>query len=148
MTTLKERIDTDLKNAMRARDTQTLSTLRLITAAIKQVEIDERIVVDDTRLLTILDKLAKQRKESIEQFKAASRDDLVKQEEFELGIITCYLPTPLTAAEVERYLDEAIAHVKPTAMKDMGQVMTYLKPQLQGRTDMAKVSQMIKQRLS
>lgn len=146
--TIKDRINDDLKNAMRARDKKKLDTLRLVTAAIKQVEVDERIVVDEERMLVILDKLAKQRKESIAQFQAAGRDDLVAQEEFELNIIGHYLPEPLSEAEIEVLIAKALADAEATKMSDMGKVMTLLKPQLQGRADMSKISAMIKAKLS
>ena len=144
---IKDTLNDDLKEAMRAKDKQKLGALRLITAAIKQVEVDERIVVDDARMLVILDKLAKQRHESISQFKAANRDDLVAQEQFELDIITHYLPEPLTEAEIIQLIDAALKESGANAMADMGKVMTLLKPQMQGRADMSKVSAMIKSKL-
>lgn len=145
---IKERLSSDLKDAMRAKDKKTLEALRLITAAVKQIEVDERIEVDDVRMLAILDKLAKQRHESISQFLTAARHDLVEQEEFELAIIKRYLPEPLSESEVSRLIDEAIMAVAAEKMSDMGRVMTQLKPQLQGRTDMGKVSSLIKARLT
>ncbi|OCH97125.1 glutamyl-tRNA amidotransferase [Legionella jamestowniensis] len=145
---IKDRISNDIKDAMRARDKKKLDTLRLITAAVKQVEVDERIEVDDARMLVILDKLAKQRKESIAQFKSANRNDLVEQEQFELDIINNYLPTPLSDAEIKALVDKAIAETSAEKMSDMGKVMTILKPQLQGRADMTQVSALIKARLS
>ncbi|KTD08405.1 GatB/YqeY domain-containing protein [Legionella jamestowniensis] len=145
---IKDRISNDIKDAMRARDKKKLDTLRLITAAVKQVEVDERIEVDDARMLVILDKLAKQRKESIAQFKSANRNDLVEQEQFELDIINNYLPTPLSDAEIKALVDKAIAETSAEKMSDMGKVMTLLKPQLQGRADMTQVSALIKARLS
>ncbi|HHF7345233.1 MULTISPECIES: GatB/YqeY domain-containing protein [Legionella] len=146
--TIKDRLSNDLKDAMRARDKKTLDTLRLVTAAVKQVEVDERIVVDEERMLVILDKLAKQRKESIAQFQAAGRDDLVAQEQFELDLISQYLPEPLSEADIEALIAQALADVGAEKMSDMGKVMAQLKPQLQGRADMSKVSAMIKARLS
>lgn len=146
--TIKDRLSNDLKDAMRARDKKTLDTLRLVTAAVKQVEVDERIVVDEERMLVILDKLAKQRKESIAQFQAAGRDDLVAQEQFELDLISQYLPEPLSEADIEALIAKAFADVGAEKMSDMGKVMAQLKPQLQGRADMSKVSAMIKARLS
>ncbi|KTD23157.1 GatB/YqeY domain-containing protein [Legionella londiniensis] len=146
--TIKEQISNDLKEAMRAKDKQQLETLRLINAAVKQVEVDERVEVDDVRMLAILDKLAKQRKESISQFKSAGRDDLVAQEEYELGIINRYLPVPLTNEEVKALIDNAIDTVGAKQMSDMGKVMAILKPQMQGRADMSKVSSLIKEKLS
>lgn len=146
--TIKDSISNDLKDAMRARDKQKLDTLRLITAAVKQVEVDERIVVDDERMLIILDKLAKQRKESITQFEAAGRDDLVAQEQYELGVIGHYLPEPLSDKEIEALVAQAFTESGATKMSDMGKVMAILKPQLQGRADMSKVSLLIKAKLS
>lgn len=146
--TMKDQIINDLKDAMRARDTKKLGALRLISAAIKQIEVDERIDIDDTRMLVILDKLAKQRNESITQYKAAGRDDLVAQEVFELALINEYLPEPLSDAEITLLVEEALVKVGATKMSDMGKVMTELKSPLQGRADMGRVSAMIKARLS
>lgn len=146
--TIRERVSNDLKDAMRARDKKTLDTLRLVTAAVKQIEVDERIEVDEERMLVILDKLTKQRKESIAQFEAAGREDLVAQEQFELGVISRYLPEPLSETEIEELLAKAIAEVEAAKMADMGKVMAILKPQLQGRADMTKVSALIKAKLS
>lgn len=146
--TIKEQISTDLKQAMRAKDKQQLETMRLINAAVKQIEVDERVEVDDTRMLAILDKLAKQRKESIAQFKNAGRDDLVAQEEFELGIISRYLPTPLTDEEIQTLIDHALAATDAKQVSDMGKVMAILKPKMQGRADMSQVSSMVKSQLA
>lgn len=146
--TIRDRINNDIKDAMRARDKKTLETLRLISAAVKQIEVDERIAVDEERMLVILDKLAKQRKESISQFSAAGRDDLVAQEQFELELIGKYLPEPLADAEVESLINKAMTELQAEKMSDMGKVMAQLKPLLQGRADMSKVSAMIKAKLS
>lgn len=146
--TIKERINSDLKDAMRARDQHKLDALRLITAAIKQIEVDERIDVDEARMLVILDKLAKQRNESITQFKSAGRDDLVQQEQFELDILHRYLPEPLSDADIKQLVDQAFIDVDAKVMSDMGKVMAQLKPLMQGRADMGKVSAMIKAKLS
>lgn len=145
---LKERINTDLKEAMRAQDKQQVGALRLITAAIKQIEVDERIEVDDTRLLVILDKMVKQRKESIQQFQAATRVDLVEKEEYELNIIRRYLPTPLSNDEIKALVTEALQTTQAAKIADMGKVMAYLKPRVQGRADMTIVSTLIKEQLS
>lgn len=145
---IKERINTDLKEAMRAQDKQQVGALRLITAAIKQIEVDERIEVDDARLLVILDKMVKQRKESIQQFEAANRIDLVEKEEYELNIIRRYLPTPLSNDEINALVVEAMQATQAEKIADMGKVMAYLKPRLQGRADMGVVSNLIKERLS
>ena len=146
--TIKEQINSDLKDAMRARDTEKLNALRLVTAAIKQIEVDERIEVDETRLLVILDKLAKQRNESISQFKAAGRDDLVQQEQFELDLLIQYLPEPLTDNEIAQLIEQVLTAVDAHKIGDMGKVMAELKPLMQGRADMGKVSAMIKSKLS
>lgn len=145
---IKDRISNDLKDAMRARDQKKLDTLRLITAAVKQIEVDERIVVEDERMLVILDKLAKQRKESIAQFSAAGRQDLVDQEEFELELIGQYLPEPLSDEDIAQHIFSAMQETGAEKMSDMGKVMSHLKPLLQGRADMSKVSALIKARLS
>ncbi|KTD02773.1 GatB/YqeY domain-containing protein [Fluoribacter gormanii] len=146
--TIKERLNNDVKDAMRAKDKELLSTLRLITAAVKQVEVDERIEVDNERMLVILDKMSKQRKESIAQYEKANRNDLVAQEQFELDIIKKYLPEPLSEAEIKQMVQDAIASTGAEKMADMGKVMALLKPSLQGRADMAQVSAMIKAQLS
>lgn len=145
---IKEQINHDLKDAMRAKDKPKLETLRLITAAIKQVEVDERIQVEDDRLLVILDKMTKQRKESIAQFAAAKRDDLVAQEEFELSVIAKYLPEPLSETEINALIKEAMAATGAEKMADMGKVMAHLKPKVQGRADMSQISSLIKSQLS
>lgn len=145
---IKERLNNDIKDAMRAKDKNLLATLRLITAAIKQIEVDERINVDDERMLVILDKMSKQRKESIAQYEKANRDDLVAQEQFELSVISQYLPEPLSATEIERLVVDAITSTGAEKMADMGKVMAHLKPTLQGRADMAQVSALIKAQLT
>lgn len=148
ITTVKDNILADLKDAMRARDQKKLNALRLITSAIKQIEVDERVVVDDARLLFILDKMAKQRNESIQQFKLANRTDLIEQEQFELDVIAHYLPEPLNDADIAHHIEQAIVMVEAKQMNDMGKVMAHLKPLLQGRADMSKVSAMIKAKLT
>ncbi len=145
---MKDQILNDLKDAMRAKDKKKLDALRLISAAIKQIEVDERIEIDDARMLVILDKLAKQRNESISQFRAAGRDELAAQEEFELALISQYLPEPFSDEDVARLVEQTIVTLAATKMSDMGKVMAELKPQLQGRADMSKVSAMIKARLN
>src|SRR3990167_7971320 len=124
--TIKEHIQSDLKEAMRAQDKQKVGALRLVTAAIKQIEVDERIDVDDQRLLAVLDKMVKQRHESIHQFQTAGRDDLVQQEQYELGIIQHYLPTPLTESEILALIAKAIEVTHAEKMSDMGKVMNHL----------------------
>lgn len=144
---IKENIHQDIKNAMRAKERDKLEALRLITAAIKQIEVDERIEVDDARLLTILDKLAKQRKEAIAQFTTANRQDLVDKEQFELTLINAYLPPALSDEELEHMIADAMAQTNAQKISDMGKVMAILKPNIQGRCDMAKVSASIKSKL-
>lgn len=146
--TLKERITADMKTAMRAKDKDSLGTIRLILAAVKQVEVDERITLDDSAVLAILDKMVKQRRDSISQFEKAGRDDLVAQERGELELIQTYLPKALDESEIDALIDEAVATTGASGMRDMGKVMGWLKPKLQGRADMGKVSGQIKQRLN
>lgn len=145
---IKEQLNNDIKDAMRAKDKNLLTTLRLISAAVKQIEVDERIEVTEERMLVILDKMTKQRKESIAQYEKANRDDLVAQERYELEIIAKYLPEPLSAAEVEQLVIDAISSTAATKIADMGKVMAQLKTKLQGRADMSQVSALIKARLS
>ena len=148
MSDLKRRINEDVKAAMRGKEKQRLAALRLITAAIKQKEVDERIELDDAQTTGVLDKMAKQRRESIEQYEKAQRADLVAGERFELELITGYLPQPLAVAEIQSLIDGAIAATGAASMKDMGKVMGQLKAQMQGRADLGKVSGMVKARLS
>lgn len=145
---LKDNISQDLKTAMKARDKDSVAALRLIMAAVKQVEVDKRIVVDDSLMLTILEKMVKQRRESIAQFLTAQRDDLVAQEKFELGLIKKYLPEQLTELEVNTIIDKALVATQANNMADMGRVMSTVKPQLSGRADLKKVSERIKSKLS
>ena len=145
---IRESINQDLKEAMRSRDKTTLNTLRLVNAAVKQIEVDERITVDEARMLAILDKLCKQRKESIAQYQNAGRDDLVEKEQAELVIIEKYLPAPLSEDEINALIATAISDTQAANMQDMGKVMAELKPKLQGRADMGKVSQLIRAKLS
>lgn len=133
---------------MRGKEKQRLAALRLITAAIKQKEVDERIELDDAQTTGVLDKMAKQRRESIAQYEKAQRADLVAGERFELELIAGYLPQPLAAAEIQSLIDGAIAATGAASMKDMGKVMGQLKGQMQGRADLGKVSGMVKARLS
>ena len=144
---LKDRIQQDMKDAMRARDKERLGTIRLILAAIKQREVDERIELDDTQLIVVLDKMVKQRRESIAQFEQAGRDDLIAQEQSELEVIIPYLPAALGEDEITQLIDEALESTGASSIKDMGKVMGQLKPKLQGRADMGAVSAMIKARL-
>ncbi len=145
---LKLRITDDMKAAMRAKETARLGTIRLLLAAIKQKEVDERIELDDAAVSSIVEKLIKQRKDSISQFQAAGRDDLVAAEQAELVVLQAYLPEQLSAAEVEAAVVAAIAESGAASAKDMGKVMGLLKPRLAGRADMGQVSALIKTRLS
>ena len=144
---LKERIQQDVKDAMRAREKERLATIRLITAAIKQREVDERIELDDEQVLLVLDKMCKQRRESISQFEKAGRDDLIAVEVREMEIIRDYLPEQLGDDEITTLIEAAMAATGASSIKDMGKVMGQLKPKLQGRADMGAVSAMIKARL-
>ena len=145
---LKETLQQDMKTAMRAGDKRRLGVIRLINAAIKQREVDERIELDDAQVTAVLDKMAKQRRESIEQYRKAGRDDLAEQENFELDVLQAYLPEQLSEAEIDALIEEAIAATGASGMKDMGKVMGQLKARLAGRADMGAVSGKIKARLS
>ena len=145
---LKDRIQEDVKSAMRAREKERLAVLRLIGAALKQKEVDERIELGDADVVAILDKMAKQRKDSLEQYRSAGRDDLADQESYELDIIEAYLPNRLGESELAEIIDEAFASIQPSSMKDMGKVMSVLRPNVQGRADMGEVSQQVKSRLT
>ncbi|MEX0952069.1 MAG: GatB/YqeY domain-containing protein [Gammaproteobacteria bacterium] len=140
----KQRIYDDVKTAMREKDKLRLGTLRLITAAIKQREVDERIELDDTAVLAVLDKMAKQYRDSIEQYRAAGRDDLVQKEVAELNIVTEYLPEAVNDTELDALIRSAIDETGASSMADMGKIMAILKPKLQGRADMAAVSAKVK----
>lgn len=144
---LKAQITDDMKAAMRAQDKPRLGVIRLILAAIKQQEVDARVEMDDTAILAVLDKMVKQRRESIRQYSDAGRTDLADQEVFEVGIIQRYLPQPLSEAELAALIEQAIAATAAASVRDMGKVMNWLKPKAQGRTDMGKVSGLIKTRL-
>jgi len=144
---LKNRITEAMKDAMRNQAKARLSAIRLILAEIKRVEVDERIEVDDTRVLSILDKMNKQRRDSIAQFEAAGRDDLVATEKAEMAVIAEFLPAALSAEELNTLITGAISASGAQTMRDMGKVMALLKPKLQGRADMGAVSQALKDRL-
>ena len=146
--TLKSKLMSDMKSSMKSGDKQRLGVIRLMLAAIKQIEVDERIEPDDTRILAVLDKMAKQRRESISHYSDAGRDDLVAVEQAEIDIIQEYLPEALSEAEINNLVEQSIAATGAATIKDMGKLMAALKPQLQGRADMGKVSQLIKSRLS
>jgi len=144
---LKERITEDMKAAMRARDKDRLGVIRLIQAAIKQREVDERITLDDTQVLAALDKMLKQRRDSITQFEGGGRQDLADKEKFEVNIIQEFMPQALTDAEIDTLIDDVMNQTGAASIKDMGKVMSALKPRIQGRADAGAVSAKIKQRL-
>jgi uncharacterized protein YqeY len=137
-----------MKAAMRAKDSARLSAIRLLLAALKQREVDERIELSDADVLSAIEKMIKQRRESIAQFEKASRSDLADAEKFEVGVLSAYLPQQMGDAEVEKALAAAIAEAGATTMKDMGKVMALLKPRLAGKADMGKVSSLLKAKLS
>jgi len=145
---LKERINEDVKAAMRAQDKRRLGALRLITAAIKQREVDERITLDDPQTLAVLEKMIKQRKESIAQYSQANRQDLVDQETFEVQLIQSYMPAQLSEAAVDAAVAAAIAETGAASVKDIGKVMAILKPKLAGQADMSLVSAKVKKQLT
>ena len=145
--TLKDRITEDMKTAMRSGDKERLATVRLALAAIKQREVDERIVLDDSQVLLVLDKMIKQRREAITQFESGGRADLVAKETSEIAVLQHYLPAQLGEAEVDALIAAAIAESGATSIKDMGKVMALVKPKAAGRVDMGAVSARIKQKL-
>ena len=145
---LKQRLTEDMKTAMRAKDKPRLGVIRLALAAIKQREVDERIELDDTQVLAVIDKMVKQRRDSAQQFTDADRPELADQENFEIGVLQDYLPAALDEAELDALITKAVADSGAESMKEMGKVMGILKPQVQGRADMGAVSQKIKQQLS
>lgn len=147
MSELKARLSNAMKDAMRAKDKARLGVVRMALAALKQVEVDERIELDDTRVLAILDKLVKQRQDSASQYAEAGRQDLADVELAEIEILREFLPTPLTDDEIDALIDQAIADSGATGMQDMGKLMGQLKPKLQGRADMGEVSGRVKKRL-
>ncbi len=145
---IKEKIQGDMKDAMRARDKARLGVIRLMLAAIKQREVDDRVELDDSAVLTVLDKMLKQRRDSKSQYEAAKRQDLADQEIYEMSIIQNYLPQALTDTEIEKIIDDAISEAGASSTRDMGKVMAILKAKAQGRCDMGAVSGKIKARLS
>jgi hypothetical protein len=144
---LKERIQDDLKAAMRARDRDRVAALRLVMAALKQREIDERITLNDGEIIGVLERMIKQRRESIDQFRSGGREDLATQEAFEIDLIQAYLPQALSAEEIETLVARAVAESGAQSLRDMGKVMNVIKSQAQGRVDMAVVSRLVKERL-
>lgn len=145
---LKQRLTEDMKAAMRSKDKPRLGVVRLVLAAIKQREVDERIDLDDAQVLAVLDKMVKQRRDSVKQFEDAGRQELADQESYEIKVLQEYLPVALDEAELDALIVAAIDSAGAESMKDMGKVMAVLKPQVQGRADMGAVSQKIKQRLA
>jgi len=145
---LRAQITEDMKAAMRAKDAPRLSAIRLLLAALKQREIDERIELTDTDVLAIIDKMIKQRRDSIEQFEKGARQDLADKEQFEIAVLQGYMPAALSAAEVDAAVSEAVSNSGAKLMGDMGKVMALLKPKLAGRADMSKVSALVKTKLS
>ena len=144
----KQRIQEDMKAAMRAKDKQRLGVIRLMAAAVKQREVDERISLDDSQVIAVLDKMLKQRRDSLAQYEKAGRQDLAEQEAFEIKVIQEYMPQPLSEAELAGLIEMAITETGANSVKELGAVMGFLKPKVQGRTDMKALSQTIKQRLS
>jgi uncharacterized protein YqeY len=144
---LKASITSAQKEAMKAREKERLATIRLILAEFKRIEVDERIELDDARVLAVLDKMLKQRRDSINQYESAGRQDLADVEAAEIAVIETFLPAALTAEEIDALIEEAVSSSGAESVRDMGKVMAVLKPQLQGRADVGKVSQLVKQRL-
>ncbi|MBI5618949.1 MAG: GatB/YqeY domain-containing protein [Gammaproteobacteria bacterium] len=145
---LKEQLSQDVKTALKGGDKERVAALRFTLAAVKQQEVDTRTELDDTAVVAILTKLANQRKESLSQFEQAGREDLAAKERYELGILQTYLPQPLGEAEIDALIGEALTATGASSAKDMGKVMTALRPQLVGRADLAAVSTKVKQRLA
>ncbi len=145
---LKNRITDDMKAAMKGGEKERLGTIRLILAALKQREVDERIVLDDSQITSVLEKMLKQRKDSIEQFSAAGREDLASAERSEVAVIQAYLPAPLDPADIEAIVARAIAESGASGPKDMGKVIGLVRPQVAGRADMGAISELVKRRLA
>ncbi|HMQ13026.1 MAG TPA: GatB/YqeY domain-containing protein [Candidatus Competibacter phosphatis] len=144
---LKDRIQDDMKTAMRAKDKERLGAIRLILAAIKQREVDERIELNDVQVLGVLEKMIKQRRESLAQYQSAGREDLAARESFEIEVIQSYLPAPLSEADIDMLVANAVAVTGAQSVRDMGKVMALIKDQAQGRVDMAKISARVKAHL-
>jgi uncharacterized protein YqeY len=145
---LREQLNEDMKAAMKAREAEKLGAIRLLLAAVKQREVDERITLDDAGVVAVVEKMIKQRKDSIAQFEKAARQDLADKEKFELAILEAYLPQQLSQAEIEAVVAEAIASTGAKSAADMGKVMGIVKPKLAGRADMGKVSGLVKAKLA
>ena len=144
---LRDRIQDDMKTAMRAKDKERLGAIRLILAAIKQREVDERIELNDVQVLGVLEKMIKQRRESLAQYQSAGREDLAARESFEIEVIQSYLPAPLSEADIDTLVANAVAVTGAQSVRDMGKVMALIKDQAQGRADMAKISARVKAHL-
>ncbi len=144
---LKDTINSAVKDAMRAKDKPRLTVLRTIMSEFKRIEVDERIELDDARVLAVLDKMLKQRRDSAQQFEAAERQDLAEVENFEMGVIQEFLPQALTESEINAIIQAAVTETGATGMADMGKVMAIVKPQVQGRADMGAVSKLVKEAL-
>lgn len=144
---LKDRIQEDVKAAMRARDVRRLAALRLLAAALKQKEVDERVALDDAAVLAVIERMIRQRRESVAQFEKGGRADLAEQEKYEIEVLAAYLPQPLAEAEIEAAVAAAIAESGAGSVKDIGKVMGLLKSRLAGRADMAKVSALVRSKL-
>ena len=145
---LRERLNEDIKVAMKAREQEKLNALRLLLSAVKQREVDERITLDDAGVIGVIEKMLKQRKDSISQFEKAARQDLVDKEKFEVGVLEAYLPQQLSQGEIEAIVAEAVASTGAKSAADMGKVMGVVKPKLAGRADMGKVSGLVKAKLT
>jgi len=145
---LKLQLTDDMKTAMKSGDKERLGVIRLINAAIKQREVDERIQLDDTQVLSVLEKMLKQRRDSVSQFQAAGRTDLADKETFEIGVIQSYMPAQLSAAEVDAIIAATVAEAGATGPKDMGKVMGLVRPKVAGKTDMGRLSEIIKSKLA
>ena len=144
---LRQRISDDMKNAMRAKDAARLGAIRLLLAAMKQREVDERIELDDAAVVAIVEKLLKQRRDSFSQYQAAARQDLADQEAFEIEVLSAYMPQPMGAEEVAALIAQAVSETGAASARDMGRVMAWLKPKLAGRADMNAVSGLVKNAL-
>ena len=145
---LKEKIIEDMHDSMRSKDSEKLNAIRLLQSSIKQKEVDDRVEIDDSMILVIIEKMLKQRRDSLEAFKKANRNDLVAKEEFEVKILQAYMPEPLSSEDVEKEIDSAIKATDAKSMKDMGLVMNAVKLKVSGRANMAEVSQKIKEKLT
>jgi uncharacterized protein len=145
---LREQVNEDMKNAMKAREQEKLGAIRLLLAAVKQREVDERITLDDAGVIAVVEKMIKQRKDSISQFEKAARQDLADKEKFELSVLQAYLPQQLSQAEIDAIIADAVASTGAKSAADMGKVMGAVKPRLAGRADMGKVSSLVKAKLA